>query len=147
MGAPPQREMGFLPPAGRRHASARRGRPGRRVRLSLERLEDRLAPAVLDLTRLGASGVVNGAILGQFTQPPGGSGSFDSFVRLSANAAVEQGYNTDFRPVQFNENNSSSFTRALTLASVPTVVTSGGLAYYVFVLDINQSNTPPNNLL
>jgi hypothetical protein len=119
----------------------------RRVRLWLERLEDRLSPAVIDLTSPGASGVVGGAIFEQFTQSAAGSGNLDSFVRLSTNAAVEQGYNTDFRPVQFNETSSSSFTRALPLASVPTVVASGGLAYYEFVLDINQLSSPPGNLL
>jgi hypothetical protein len=115
--------------------------------LELERLEDRLAPAVIDLTRPGASAVVNGAILSQFTQTGSGSGNFVSFVRLSTNNAVEQGYNTDHRPVQFDENSSSSVTHALPLASVPTVVASNGLAYYEFLLDINQSSKPPGYLL
>jgi hypothetical protein len=115
--------------------------------LELELLEDRLAPAVIDLTQPGASGTANGAIFSQFTPQPAGSGAFNSFVRLSTNAAVEQGYNTNFRPVQFDTNNSSSFTHALQLGSVPTVVASNGMAYYEFPLDINQSSTPPNNLL
>src|SRR5262249_2531028 len=49
--------------------------------------------------------------------------------------------------VQFNENKSSSFTHALSLATVPTVIAPNGQAYYEFLLDINQSSTPPNNLL
>jgi hypothetical protein len=117
------------------------------VQLWLERLEDRTAPAVVDLTAPGASGVLNGATFSQFTQNGSGSGSFNSFVRISTNAAVEQGYNTNYRPVQFNENSSGSFTHATQLSSVPEVVASGGLTYYEFLLDINQSNSPPNNLL
>jgi hypothetical protein len=90
---------------------------------------------------------MSGAFFSQFTQNGSGSGNFNSFVRLSTNAAVEQGYNTNYRPVQFNENSSGSFTRAIQLSSVPEVVASGGLTYYEFLLDINQSSTPPNNLL
>jgi hypothetical protein len=106
----------------------------------LELLEDRVAPAVIDLTTPGAMAVVNGAILSQFTAQPAGSGSFHSFVRLSSSNAVEQGYNTDFRPVQFDENTSFSFTHSLQLGAVPTIIAPGGMAYYEFALDINSSS-------
>ena len=32
-----------------------------------------------------------------------GSGVIESFVRIQTNAAVEQGYNTDARPLQYDE--------------------------------------------
>jgi hypothetical protein len=137
-------------PASAQRSAVRRGqtRPPRgRVRLWLERLEDRLTPAVIDLTQAGASGVINGGILIQFTQPSGGSGSLQPFVRLASNNALEQGYNTDFRPVQFDENSSGSFTHALPIASVPVVIAPDGMMYYEFTLNINQSSSPPNNLL
>jgi hypothetical protein len=89
------------------------------------------------LTTLGASGTVNGAILQQFTQKSSGSGTFSSFVRLSTSNAIEQGYNTDYRPVQFDENKTASFMHALQLSAVQKVL---GQAYYAFQLDINQNS-------
>jgi hypothetical protein len=142
------RSKSWLFPWQTQRAKRRRPAPlGRHFRRPwrLEELENRVLPTVIDLTTAGASGMLNGAIFSQFTPNPAGSGAFDSFVRLSSNNAVEQGYNTDFRPVQFDENNSSSFTHSLQLGSVPTV-TLNGKAYYEFELDINQS-TSAGNLL
>jgi hypothetical protein len=104
-------------------------------------------PTVLDLTTVGASGYINSALFQEFTPSPTGSGVISAFVRLSTNSAVEQGYNTDFRPVQFDETTSHSFTRAIQLSSLPMVVAPGGIAYYEFLLDINQSSSFPHNLL
>jgi hypothetical protein len=103
-----------------------------------EQLEDRVVPTVINLTTPGASGMINGAFFNQFTQQPAGSGTLNSFVKLSTPNTIEQGFNTDFRPVQFNEDNTPTFTRALKLASVPKVIAQGGVAYYEFLLDINQ---------
>ena len=49
--------------------------------------------------------------------------------------------------MQFDENTSSSYTRAIQLSCIPTVTAPGGLQYYEFVLDINQSSSSPDNLL
>jgi hypothetical protein len=107
--------------------------------LRLEQLEDRVVPTVIDLTNPGGPpGALYGALFYQFTQHPAGSGVFSSFARLATNNTVEQGYNTDSRPVQFDEQTSSSFTHSLQLKSVPIVIAGGGLAYYEFLLDINQ---------
>src|SRR5438874_8753349 len=57
----------------------------------LEQLEDRVLPTVIDLTTAGASGEPSGAIFSQFTASPGGSGAFNTFVRLNSNNALEQG--------------------------------------------------------
>jgi hypothetical protein len=118
-----------------------------RALTGLERLEDRVVPAVLDLTTPGASGIINSAIFMQFSALSSGSGTFNPFVRLSTDDPIEQGYNTDFRPVQFDESSNSSLTHALKLSTVPTVIAPGGLAYYEFPLSINQKSKPPNNLL
>src|SRR5207248_9070022 len=112
----------------------------------LEQLEDRVLPAVLDLTTMGASGVLNDAIFSQFAPPAGGSGTINTFVKLSTNQAVEQGYNTDFRPVQFNEVNTTSFTHALRLGSVPTGIAGGGQVFSEFLMGINTT-TKPHGLL
>ncbi|MFO0888137.1 MAG: hypothetical protein U0790_03205 [Isosphaeraceae bacterium] len=93
----------------------------------MEHLESRTLLTQLDLTYAGASGEIGGALFKQFSAPSSGSGSTSSFVRISANRPVVKGYNTDYRPVQFDENSSASFTRALRLDGVPTVIAPGGI--------------------
>jgi hypothetical protein len=101
---------------------------------------------VLDLTTAGSSGTINGADFSTTITQPTGSGVIHSFVRLGDAAkktgAVIEGYNTDNRPLQFDENNSSTFTRSLVLADMQTV-NRGGVDYYQFLLDINQEASAP----
>jgi len=91
----------------------------------------------LDLTTVGAWGTINGANFQQYSNGAGGSGNIDAFVRIQR-TGVEQGYNTDGRPVEFDENTSASFTHSLLLSGVP-LVTDGGINFREFLLDINQS--------
>ncbi|NLT84141.1 hypothetical protein GXW92_05160, partial [Coprothermobacter proteolyticus] len=72
---------------------------------------------------------------------PTGSGIFESFLRVQKNG-VEKGYNTDYRPLQFDENSSAQFTRSFKLADVPQVKI-GETIYREFQLDINQSGKDP----
>jgi hypothetical protein len=111
----------------------------------LERLEDRFVPAVLDLTTVNAAVNVGTVQFQQTDTQPTGSGVIHSFVRLHAggNAAVAQGYNTDARPLQYDENNSPVFTRGVALDDIPIVVDSNGVAYREFLLDINQKSSSP----
>jgi hypothetical protein len=91
-----------------------------------------------DMTAPGASIVINGAIFEVFNPADAsGSGQFDSFVRISSNTLVIQGYNTDYRPLQFEENSSPSFTNSQLLSEVPQF-NVGGTWYREFQLDINQ---------
>src|SRR5437762_2108324 len=130
----------------RRCAPARRPirttAPRTRFDLLRMRLEERTAPAVLDLTTAGASGTLGGAVFQQIDSASTGTGSIDSFLRIGANTAVTQGFNSSARPVQFNEDNGANFNHDLRLARVPTVLI-GGIAYRQFMLDINQSNSSP----
>jgi hypothetical protein len=107
-------------------------------------MEPRLVPATLDLTTAGAGGCINGALLQQTGTQPTGSGAIHSFVRLfsTGNASVEQGYNTDARPLQYDENNSPTFTRSLQLSEVPITMVNG-VGYREFLLDINQKHSSP----
>ncbi len=129
-----------------RPARAASARPSRR--LSIDVLEDRLALSgtpTLDLSSAGAIGSVNGAIFRQIDTQPAGSGVLNSFVRMQSKhdtAGIAQGYNTDARPVQFDEKTSQSFTHALPLSSVPEV-NVGGVLYREFLLDVNQTNSTP----
>lgn len=63
-------------------------------------------------------------------------------INPGGNVPVEQGYNTDARPLQYDENNSPVFTRSLPLSEVPVVV-HNGIAYREFLLDINQKASAP----
>ena len=115
----------------------------RSIRLNYETLDSRLVPSatVMDLTTAGASSSLdNGAIVEQTDAQPTGTGYIRSFVRLQGAASgggIEQGYNTDGRPLEFDANKSPEFTRSLTLGQVP-LVTIDGVAYREFLLDINQ---------
>jgi hypothetical protein len=128
----------------RSHAAARRARPAPKFRPTVEQMEERMVPAVVDLTTAGAQGVINNALFQQTATQPTGSGVIHSFVRLfgTGNAAVEQGFNTDARPLQYNENNSPVFTRSLQLSEVP-IVQYNGVSYREFLLDINQKHSSP----
>lgn len=96
------------------------------------------AAPTLDLSTVGSSGFINGALFEQDGNGSSGTGVIMSFVRISANKAVEQGYNTDARPVEFDENTSSTFTRSLLLSDV-RIINKGGIDYREFRLDINQT--------
>jgi hypothetical protein len=119
-----------------------------RARLNLECLDDRLVPsaAVLDLTTSGAEATApSGAIVEQVDPQPMGTGYIHAFVRIQAKNGengIEQGYNTDGRPLQFDEKTSPAFTRSITFGQVPEVTVNGG-SYFEFLLDINQDSNSP----
>jgi hypothetical protein len=118
-----------------------------RSHVAFEPLDDRLVPSatVLDLTARGAEATAAGAVVQQVDAQPTGTGYIHSFVRVQGAASgggVEQGYNTDARPLQFDENKSPQFTRSLTLGQVPVVNHNGGL-YREFLLDVNQKSSAP----
>jgi hypothetical protein len=97
---------------------------------------------VVDLTGLGSTGTVNGALFNQGFFQPAGTGVIQSFVRIqntNAGQTVEQGYNTSGRPVAFNELTDPNFTRNLTIGELNTVSVNG-TDYYEFLLDANEPN-------
>src|SRR5262245_51963763 len=109
--------------------------------------------ATVNLTEeSGNFGTVDGAVFSTNLLQPAGSGTFGTFVRVSAHG-TEQGYNSDFRPLQFNELNSSPHNHALLLASVPIIEGDGtngtveGVLYREFLLDANELNGQNRNLL
>ncbi len=117
-----------------------------RTPLSAEALEDRLLPSgMVDLTARGSEGWINEARFRQCDAQPTGTGVIRSFVRVqtaNASGTLEQGYNTDGRPLQFDENKSPQFTRSLRLDDVPHVDIDG-IVYREFLLDINQRSSQP----
>jgi len=85
---------------------------------------------------------INGAIWETLpsTQPTG-SGVFNAFFRVEAHG-VERGYNTDGRPLQFDEKTSATFTHSYHLNDVPQLVIDG-VIHREFQLDINEAKKTP----
>ena len=98
---------------------------------------------MLDLTGSG-SGMeeINGAWFYNSDSASTGTGVIHSFVRLKGKD-IEQGYNTDGRPLSYDENNSHTFTRSIYLGNVPTIQLDDGNYYREFLLDINQEDKDP----
>ena len=97
----------------------------------------------LDLTSLNSSGFINGAYFLQADPHSTGSGLIHSFVRMQA-SPTEQGYNTDYRPVEFDEDKTGTFNHSLLWSVVP-VVTIDNIDYREFLLDVNE--TKPGSLI
>ncbi len=91
-------------------------------------------------------GAFNDALIKSYTTTSStGTGVISSFLRVQADG-YEAGYNTDGRPLQFDENTALSFTHSITLAQVPTII-EGGIEYYVFNLDLNENNNGDSPLI
>ncbi|HEV8377731.1 MAG TPA: hypothetical protein VGQ99_13545 [Tepidisphaeraceae bacterium] len=102
-----------------------------------------MTPEVVHDLTAGGTVTVNSAIFSTTDQQPTGSGVIHSFVRVSAaNQSIVEGYNTDGRPLQFDENTSAIFTRSQKLSDMK-IVTVGNEDYYKFLLDINQQANDP----
>lgn len=98
------------------------------------------SPIVLDLTTPLSYGEIAGAIFQQGSTGSG-SGNYVDFVQIQHTGA-EQGYNTSYRPNQFNEGNSANFNRDVQLGEL-AVTTFNGSEYLVFGLDVNEMANEP----
>jgi hypothetical protein len=103
----------------------------------------------LDLQHIGASGDLVGAVGGTalFEQGKTGSGTgiFPAFVQIAGNDPVHDAYNTTVNNVLDN-GASSTFNHEIQLQDVATV-TRSGVSYYLFVLDVNESNNSSDRYL
>ena len=106
-------------------------------------LECTTCPCLADTD--GAAFSYQGVIFFQGVSPTAtGTGLLNPFLRSQTNDAINQGYDTDYRPVQFDE--TASWTEALNFKDIPIVEYEGKL-YREFRLDINQVNSGDNALL
>ena len=107
---------------------------------TIDRLECRLTPAtVVDLTTHDAEGELGEALVVQTGYGPTGTGVMNTFVRLQAkknDQGIEEGYNTDARPLEFDEKK-GRHTRSIQLGDVPQIEIDG-VVYREFLLDINE---------
>ncbi|HET7154373.1 MAG TPA: hypothetical protein VFI87_03290, partial [Hyphomicrobiaceae bacterium] len=102
--------------------------------------------AALDCTVNCDYVLYGGAVFNTVDAQSTGTGVISSFVRISDGSpntgTVVDGHNSDGRPLLNDENTSPTFTRDLTIAEIPTL-TIGGVIYYEFLLDINQTSSDP----
>jgi hypothetical protein len=90
------------------------------------------------LVTLNTSTTINQAKFFLGDPRPTGAGIAQSFVRMGGTTNQVQGYNTDARPLEFQEYSSPSLTHSLHLSSVP-VVTLNGVQYREFGLQVYQT--------
>jgi len=109
------------------------------------------ASSTVDLTASGNFGSVDGAAFNA-SQVNAGTGSFPAFLQISR-TGTEQGYNSDFRPVQFNETTNANHNHSLLLANIPLVEGDGtggtneGTLYRQFLFDSNEGKSGDNPFL
>ncbi|MGE5179584.1 MAG: PEP-CTERM sorting domain-containing protein [Bacteroidota bacterium] len=96
---------------------------------------------VANATVTGADGVIWTSVLDN----PTGTGVIDPFLRFQKNG-VEEGMNTDGNAAATYDDKASIYTHSVQMGSLATVVV-GGQSYYEFFCDINEVNSPPENLL
>ena len=89
-----------------------------------------------------------GALWSVTDTQPTGSGVIDSFVRIGGNTEAVDGMNTSYRTNGPNkgllndEKTDLTFTHDIQIGQIPKV-TLGGVDYYQFLLDINQTGSDP----
>ena len=94
----------------------------------------------IDVTGVGSSAVVNGAVFLQWDpDDSSGTGNFNTFLRIQGDT-TEQGYNTD-GTLEF-ETKGGGHTHSLLLSAVPTVEYDGAI-YREFQLDVNERDQAP----
>ena len=99
---------------------------------------------IVDLTSgAGSSGIINGATF-VFGNIGGGTGLIEPFVRIRE-SGTEQGYNTSNSVLPFGEKK-GSWTHDLQLNQIP-IITIGGIDFFEFVLDTNESRGGGNQFI
>jgi uncharacterized repeat protein (TIGR01451 family) len=99
----------------------------------------------VNLTAPGNFGSVDDVVFAADQVQGAGTGSFPAFLQM-VHSGTEQGYNSDARPVQFDETNAAGHNHSLLLANIPIVEGNGaggtteGLLYREFLLDANEGN-------
>jgi len=103
-----------------------------------------LAATVVDLTTVGSSGFANGALFQQINPQTTGTGVIDPFLRIDGNQGTEDGFNNNVDAFTLDDvaKGGQNYNHDIQLSHVP-VVNVGGVNYYQFLLDINQTKASP----
>src|SRR5262245_35036337 len=97
------------------------------------------AATIIDLTTLGSSVTAAGATWNELISVPTGTGNYQPFERLQHNG-TEEGWNNDLNPSPLDTDH--AWTTSLQLSSLQAVN-----GYYVFNLDINETNSDTDRLI
>jgi hypothetical protein len=97
------------------------------------------AATIVDLTILGSSGTINGALFEQVDSGSTGTGVIDSFSQQKpgGNATTSHAYNTTSDNI-LNNASTDNFNHSILLGDV-SIVARGNKLYREFFLDINES--------
>jgi uncharacterized repeat protein (TIGR01451 family) len=99
----------------------------------------------LDITPAGSSTTIGGVIFTDAVNTGSGTGNYNTFLAISDNDGVEEGFNSDDTPPidASNKDIDQAKTHTVKLSSL-VVVTIGGVQYYEFRVDLNEANSDPN---
>ena len=94
-----------------------------------------------------SSGDINGATFSTFDENKAGRGVFPTFLATQNQAtfgddSTNLGYNTDYRPLQFDEVNAAPHTHSLLFSDLGVYTDPDGDTFYSFALDADQRATP-----
>ena len=90
----------------------------------------------IDLTT-NLSGTINGALFERYDVNPTGRGVYPTFLAVQEHG-ISEGYNSDYRPVEFDETTSATHNHSLLLSNIAQVNNC-----YEFALDANQEKSDP----
>jgi hypothetical protein len=96
----------------------------------------------IDLTMSPYSFTLNGAVFSAFDASKAGRGVFPSFLSTqnqSLGGTLNTGYNSDYRPVQYDETNAATHNYSLLRSNLGVYTAPGGTTYYSFTLDADQA--------
>ena len=101
------------------------------------------AATIVDLTTAGSSGMANGALFQQISPQTTGTGVIDPFLRVDADR-TEEGFNNNVNAFTLDDvaKGGQNYNHDIQLSHVP-IVNIGGVNYYQFLLDINQTKDHP----
>src|SRR5688572_5931147 len=98
-----------------------------------------------DITDAGDFVNIGGVIFTDAVNTGSGTGGYNTFLAISDNDGVEQGFNSDDTPPidDSNENIDQAKTHTVKLSDL-VIVTVNGVQYYEFRVDLNEANSDPN---
>ena len=99
----------------------------------------------VDITAAGSSTNIGGVIFTDAVNVGSGTGGYNTFLAISDNDGIEQGFNSDDTPPidTTNKDIDQAKTHTVLLSSL-VVVTVGGQQYYQVRVDLNEANSDPN---
>src|SRR5688500_9584369 len=98
-----------------------------------------------DITPSGSVVNIGGVLFAVADNTCACTGNYNTFLAISDNDGVEEGFNSDDVPPidDSNENIDQAKTHTVLLSDL-VIVTVNGVQYYEFRVDLNEANNDPN---